>query len=288
MKCLFALFLFILLGCQHTPRRIQSMVRSGENEIHYSSIGEGPAIVFIHGGGVDQHMWQAQIAALAADFQVITYDLRGHGKSAYKNNELYDIEDLKAILDESGLKQAHLAGLSLGAMIAIDFIMAYPEYVDKLVLMSPGLAGIQEQDMSYLGPIIELGQALQKNDIKSATDIVEKITFYGRGERSLPASMDTTVAYVRKAFASYIESGNYTRPPKLKETAPASRLADIDKSTLIIHGLEDAAYIENNVEVLHEGISASTISAIPAAAHLVNIEAHLVVNKLLNDFLDHQ
>lgn len=263
------------------------MVKSGENEIHYSSVGKGPAIVFVHGGGVDQHMWQPQ-AVLAENFQVITYNLRGHGKSTYKDNELYDIEDLKAILDKSGLKKTHLVGLSLGAMIVTDFVITYPKYVDKMVLISPGLAGVQEQDTSYLDPIIQLGQALQKNDLKSATDIVEKITFYGRGQRSLPATMDTTVAYVRKAFTRYIESGNYTRPPKLREAAPSLRLAEIKNQTLMIHGNLDALYIDNNVKVLHEGISTSKIATIPGVAHLVNIEADLAVNKLLIDFFQHQ
>lgn len=286
MKYSFLLFLFILSACQPKPRLIEDMVKSGENEIHYSSIGTGPAIIFVHGGGVDQHMWQPQ-AALAEKFQVITYDLRGHGKSTYNDNLLYDIEDLKAILDKSGLKKIHLVGLSLGAMIVIDFVLTYPEFVDKVVFMSPGLAGVQEQDMSYMEPIVQLGQALQKNDLKSAADIVEKITFYSHGERTLPASMDTTVAYVRKAFTQYIESGNYTRPPKLRETAPASRLAEIKKPTLIIHGDLDAPYINNNVKVLNKGISASKIAAIPAAAHLVNIEADLAVNKLLIDFFGH-
>lgn len=266
---------------------IRNTVASGKNEIQYTTTGNGPAIVFIHGGGADQHMWRPQALKLAKDFQVITYDIRGHRESSHEDNERYDIQDLKAILDQSGIDKAYITGLSLGAMIAVDFVLDYPEYVDKLVLMSPGLAGVQEQDMNYLGPIIELGQALQKNDVARAADIVEKITFYGSGDRPLPGSMDSTVRYIRKAFTRYIESGNFTRPPKLKETTPADRLREITAQTLIINGDKDAAYIDNNIKVLQEKLPDSKLVTIPDAAHLVNIEASETVNDLLTQFFNH-
>ncbi len=287
VKHCFALAVFMLLGCQQSPQMTSNTLASGKNEIHYSSGGSGPTVVFIHGGGADQHMWQPQVNALVENFRVIIYDLRGHGKSTYLDNERYDIDDLKAILDQSGIDKAHIAGLSLGAMIAVDFALGYPEYVDKLVLMSPGLAGVQEQDMSYLGPIIELGQALQKNDTEGAADVVERITFYGSGDRTLPASMDTTVKYIRQAFTRYIESGNFTRPPRLRETVPADKLSQIAAATLVLSGDKDAAYINNNIKVLRENLPNAEYKEIPNAAHLVNIEASETVNDLLREFFNH-
>ena len=47
----------------------------------YDSAGEGPAVVLVHGLGMDRHMWQWQVPDLARRFRVVTYDLLGHGES---------------------------------------------------------------------------------------------------------------------------------------------------------------------------------------------------------------
>ncbi len=51
-------------------------------QLHYSTAGAGEPVVLIHGFSLDLRMWQPQIAALAAHYRVIAYDMRGFGQSA--------------------------------------------------------------------------------------------------------------------------------------------------------------------------------------------------------------
>jgi pimeloyl-ACP methyl ester carboxylesterase len=106
--------------------------------------GSGPAIVMLHGIAGSRRDWSG-LAALAQNFQLLTYDLPGHGETPAPD-EPYEIEDLSdqlaAILNEAGIDRAHLVGSSLGGMVAQCFASAHPERVDRLVLCdtSPGLS----------------------------------------------------------------------------------------------------------------------------------------------------
>src|SRR6185503_21204111 len=79
-----------------------------------------PAILLIHSLGTNLHVWDAQAEALARGFRVVRYDLRGHGLSeaggAVTVEEL--AADALAVLDACGAATAHVAGVSIGGMIA--------------------------------------------------------------------------------------------------------------------------------------------------------------------------
>ena len=154
-----------------------------------------------------------------------------------------------------------------------------------MVLMSPGLSGYQEQDPSYLQPIIKLGGALQAGDTEWAAEIVSAMTFQGKGPRDLPVSLQTAVAYVKRSFKSYVESGNYTRIPQFQEAQPVNRLKEIKTEVLLIHGDQDAAYIARNVEKLNSEIKGSKVIELENVAHLLNLEKANDVNQHLIDFL---
>ena len=86
-------------------------------------------------------MWAPQIALLEGRFRVVRYDLRGHGKSDGPSAPYAPHDDLRSVLDTLGINRATLIGLSAGSTIAIDFAIAYPDRVARLVLASPGLSG---------------------------------------------------------------------------------------------------------------------------------------------------
>ena len=100
--------------------------------------GTGPDLVLIHSLGGDLHLWDEVVDAFAARYRVLRYDVRGHGatRSDYTTVTI-DLmrDDLRALLDERGIANAHVVGLSMGGMIAQAFAAAYPGRVDRLVLL---------------------------------------------------------------------------------------------------------------------------------------------------------
>jgi pimeloyl-ACP methyl ester carboxylesterase len=111
--------------------------------LHYEVRGSGDAIVLVHGNAGDLRHWDHQVEALAADFRVIRYDVRGYGKSSIPvEGEAYaNHEDLAALLDHLDVSKAHVAGWSMGAGIAADFVLAHPERAASLISIGPWVGG---------------------------------------------------------------------------------------------------------------------------------------------------
>ena len=127
------------------------------NTLNYNIQGKenSHTVVFIHGGGLDHKMWGAQVSYFSNHYQVLTYDLRGHGQSSHDNNDGLDMDDLLAILQTIKVDKFTLVGCSLGSIIALDLALAYPQKVNQLALVSPGLVGFQEHNHEYLEVLAE-------------------------------------------------------------------------------------------------------------------------------------
>ena len=115
-------------------------------DLHCISFGHGPNLVMLHGFLGNLAVWHLQIAPqLRHDFRVITYDLRGHGYSQVTPNGYTAADmanDLKGLLDELGIEKTSLVGHSYGADVCLYFALLYPERVDKLIALEPGLAAL--------------------------------------------------------------------------------------------------------------------------------------------------
>lgn len=139
-----------------------------EGRLWFDERGKGPVVVLIHGGNMDSRMWDDQMAPFARSFRTIRYDVRPYGRSSTPTRLSYAHEDLRALLDHLKIDRAHLVGLSLGGRIAIDFALAYPERVDRLVLAGPGLSGFQFSPDDRLAPMLD---AAKKGDCARAMDL---------------------------------------------------------------------------------------------------------------------
>lgn len=107
--------------------------------LNYIVEGSGKPLVFIHGLSDNLLYWEPLATHLKNDFQIIRFDLRGHGASELGNDDISIdtyVEDLNSLLDELNISNANLIGFSLGGAVAQAFTIKYPNKVDSLVLMS--------------------------------------------------------------------------------------------------------------------------------------------------------
>lgn len=103
-----------------------------------SSQGAGPPVVLIHGLGMNRHMWQWQWDALTPHFEVVAYDLQGHGDSdkpqrRYEMNDFVD--QIIDIMDGYGFGRCALVGFSLGGMIARAVALKHPDRITALGIL---------------------------------------------------------------------------------------------------------------------------------------------------------
>src|SRR6266567_3176228 len=117
------------------------LVKANGVDLFYELSGpEGaPTVAFSNSIGSTLEMWDAQVAALAGRYRCLRYDARGHGRSDTVDAPA-TVDDLAAdlagLLAALGIGRAHVVGLSLGGMTAQAFALAYPERLDRLVLMA--------------------------------------------------------------------------------------------------------------------------------------------------------
>ncbi len=113
-------------------------------DIYYQVSGStGPTLLLSHGYGATSAMFAPNVAALAATHQVVTWDLRGHGRSEYPTDPAsYSaanaIDDISALLATLGPERAVLGGHSLGGFLSLEFAVTFPERVAALVLIGTG------------------------------------------------------------------------------------------------------------------------------------------------------
>ena len=113
-----------------------SQLIDGSPRIHFSKLGSGPPLIFLHGIGGNRTNWNAQQLAMADTCTTIAWDARGYGKSDDYEGPLNfsDFsEDLRRLLNFIKIEKAHFVGLSMGARILMDF---YPRNVERVATLT--------------------------------------------------------------------------------------------------------------------------------------------------------
>ncbi|WP_134498113.1 alpha/beta fold hydrolase [Microvirga pakistanensis] len=124
--------------CAPAPFR-SAFVEVNAITLHYLDWGgDGPVLVLVHGIGDNPHVFQDFATCLRADFRIIAYARRGHGRSdappgPYDGSML--TEDLHQLLDALGIQQAHLLGWSMGGNEITELAGRYPDRVGALVYL---------------------------------------------------------------------------------------------------------------------------------------------------------
>jgi len=118
--------------------------------IHYEIIGDGPAVVLLHGFGASMSgsPMPATILTGVAGRQLIGMDVRAFGMSGRPDGpEAYGVEtarDVIRLLDHLGIRQADLFGFSMGGIIALKTAALFPDRIRSLVLGGQGWASLDE------------------------------------------------------------------------------------------------------------------------------------------------
>lgn len=117
----------------------QLQVNGTQLEVQVS--GDGPPLLFIHGLGSCLEDWEYQVEEFSRSYKVITYDLRGHGRSARPAGP-YSIamfaDDAACVLQALNIPSAHVVGVSLGGAIAFQLALDHPSRVKTLVVVNSG------------------------------------------------------------------------------------------------------------------------------------------------------
>lgn len=260
-------------------------VRVAGGWLYYEAAGRGPAVVLLHSGNLDSRTWDPQFLPLARAHRVIRYDARGLGRSSPADTSYAAHDDLLALLDSLRVDRASLVGLSGGARIAIDFALAQPSRVDRLVLAEPGLSGWRYKDIG------DTSWAKAWRAAAIRRDSIGMAVSWLASDWMKPAMEH---AELRPKLRQWILAGagnwlGLVRHGDLERVAnpPArGRTRLIRAPTLVIVGSRDLPEIHHIVDTLTATIPTVRRVTFAGAGHMVNLEQSDRFTEVVRAFLD--
>lgn len=267
-------------------------VQSANGVPHYYEIsGQGMPLVFVHGGFVDSRMWEPQVHVFSDRYQVLRYDLRGHGRTGRTGDPKYTIDlfadDLKALLDALGLQRVILCGLSLGGMVAQSFAVRYLESLLALILADTAVSvrlTLSDKFQRYiLAPKWLMLATIRWMSVPRFVDFSFKLARLTRSSGWFGQDPETA-AYVRDAML-YTTTQEYLKIYDAIYEFDLLDLAAITVPTLILNGEgESQAVFRHTAEMLRL-IPGAEAQIIPHAGHTSNMENPVAFNASLEAFL---
>ncbi len=239
----------------------------------------GALVVLVHAVGLDLTYWDRQIEALERDYDVVAFDLRGHGRSTRR--ESYDFDtlagDLASVIAQAENGPAHVVGLSVGGMIAQTLAVAQPEVVRSLSLIdttstfADGVRIIlreraQNVRLSGMGAILQqtLERWFSPQFAVRRPDVLDRVAkTLLAADKDVHAAMWDTIATL--------------------EITP--RLGALRMPTMVLVGENDPTTPPAVAQAIADRVVQARFSVLPGVSHISPVEAPEVVNSHLLSFL---
>ncbi len=267
-------------------------IQAGRAEINYELAGEGECIVLIHGFSDNLTMWYNQVLEFSKNYKVLTYDVRGHGKTESLDDSFsMDLfaDDLYELLSVLNIDRACVLGYSMGGRIAVTFALKHPDMATGLIFANSGIPSpdleLSSQDLAEMeekrGQMINL---LETADIEVISDVMAEFSlspgFRDREPDIFQKYKDVKLKNDPRYYVPIMQvmAGSLENPPDLTQLkCPA----------LIIAGEQDGFMTLDVAESMAAAIPNVEVKAFPTG-HASAIEMPEAFNKAVLGFLDHE
>ena len=252
-----------------------------KQSLSYQQQGSGTPLVLIHGMATDHRLWQPQLDAFAANYRVISYDLRGFGASSRPTEPYTAEDDLAALLDHLKIDSAHILGLSLGSSIATRFALNHPARCQSLIAAGPVLQGFDDAK-DFMAGLKQVWAAAKEQGVDAARQLwLELPLFSGLTQSSTYGQLGLQM------IDDYDGWHWLNRDPETwPDVMPAGRLAEISCPTLIISGDSELPGLQRAGAFMQAHIPSAQSVTISHAGHMVNLEQPDLFNEALLNFLN--
>ncbi len=239
----------------------------------YRIDGRGEVLVLFHGFTSAQTTWNNMYDDLITEYQVLTIDLPGHGKTWVQDDKTMKgfSDDFNALLDSLKINKVHLLGYSMGGRTALSFANYYPEKINSLILesASPGIADPVEREKRKVADKA-LAEKILIEGVEVFVDYWEDLSLFDT-QKSLPLATQTKLREDRLnqtkwgLSMSLVYMGTGTQPSWW------GSLESIDYPVTLIVGEYDPKFIKTNKHMNELYINAK-LYTIKDAGHCVHLE----------------
>jgi 3-oxoadipate enol-lactonase len=238
--------------------------------------GTGPAVLLLHGVGTASASFRAQFDGLGDAFELIAWDAFGYGRSGDPppSAALDDYADAAAtLLDVRGVREAHVAGVSWGGVVATRLALRHPGRVRTLALVS-STCGRKDNQAVRDGFPARIA-SLTRDGVRAWAE--------ARLDRQVSptASAELRREIVETAVASVRLPGFAAALGTLADTDHRPRLGAVRAPAVVLAGERDPVTGVAESRVLAAGIPGAELVLVPGGGHLLNQEVPGAVNEVL-------
>lgn len=258
-------------------------IPSGDAQIFYEDMEQGPAVVLIHAFPANHEMWLPAGELLCTRYRLILPDLRGHGDSQPGNGPATmqkHAADLANICDEAGVKRAVFAGISIGGYALFEFWRRHQDRIRALILCDTKATA--DTDDARKTRLQTAEEVLQRGPEQFVENMIVKLL--GKTTQTTrPDLVERARQMMKKTSAqgiAAVQRGMAERPDSI------DTLKTIKVPTLILVGEEDSLTTIADAELMHQNIAGSQLRVIPKAGHFSPFERHEAAGHEIRRFLD--
>ncbi|MBV8913196.1 MAG: 3-oxoadipate enol-lactonase [Acetobacteraceae bacterium] len=244
-------------------------------QVRHDGPEAAPPLLLLHSLGTSLHVWDPVVPALAAAFRVVRPDMRGHGGSTVRPGP-YTIEQLGAdalgVMQALGLERAHVAGLSIGGLVAQELAHQAPGRVQSLLLIDTALA-IPPANLWHERAALVRAKGMEAIE---QPVIVRWVT---------PEAPAHAASPLREMLLATEPEGYAASAEAIAAADLTAQTRQLDVPTLVLVGDADEATPMSSAQALRDAIAGATLEVIPGAAHIPMAEQPAAVAGAMLRFL---
>lgn len=263
---------------------VPGTVETSLGEIAYlERAATGPTVVLVHGFAGNKDHWTRLVPLLPDSLRVVAFDLPAHGESAFDDAVTYDVATLARGLAEAtealGLDRFHLAGNSLGGLVATRLALAVPDRTETLFLLDP--SGVESPRPSALGAALAEGDNPLVPTTTEGYDRLTALAFNDPPDLPWPANAVLARAYAERAPINQKIWRDINTPPDLV----TGDLRRLDLPVFLLFGADDRVIDPSSVEVWQRHVKDLDAVLLPGVGHAPMLEVPRTTARFYEDFL---
>jgi pimeloyl-ACP methyl ester carboxylesterase len=258
-------------------------IKSGDAEIVYEILGDGPSVVLLHPFPANHEFWLPVAQSLSPRYRLIMPDLRGHGDSDIGEGAATMAKhaaDIARVMDDADVGRAPIVGISIGGYALFEFWRQQRGRVAALGLCNTKAPA--DSPEAQAGRLKDAAEVMERGTEPFFQSMIPRLL--GKTTRETrPDLVEGALQMMREmspADVAAVQRGMAERPDSV------DTLKTINVPTLLVTGDEDILTGVNEAELMHRHIAGSELRVFPKAGHYSPWEQPETAGRLLRQFLD--
>jgi 2-succinyl-6-hydroxy-2,4-cyclohexadiene-1-carboxylate synthase len=244
-------------------------------------VGVGAPLVLIAGAEGNSSTWDPVWPHLSSIRRCVRYDLRGCGESRDQTSGAFrHATDLAVLLDRLGIERATVAGVSMGGRIALDFALDHPDRSDRLILISPNLAG-WDWSLDWQQRWLQISTVARDGLLDRARDLWLHHPLFTTARRNPALAARLRAEIAADNCRAWLDADRETPP----QQPHVERLTELTVPVLLITGHDDLNDFRVMAEILVAMVGDICRVDLDGTGHLAHLERPVETIHAITTFL---